>query len=84
MLNKFSEWLSNIFDETFAPAEALSSGIEMSSASNGFGSAGISEPEWHNGFGTLNDFEVPASGCTTFEDWSSGGMGCGSDPFDTW
>ena len=25
------------------------------------------DTSWHNGFGTLNDYEVPASGCTMFD-----------------
>jgi hypothetical protein len=32
---------------------------------------------WHNGFGTMNDYEDPASGHTTFD--SNFDSGCGSD-----
>jgi hypothetical protein len=44
-----------------------------------------SELAWHNGYGTLNDYEVPAGGNTTFDSSqtsffdSSFDSGCGSD-----
>lgn len=44
-----------------------------------------SEPAWHNGYGTLNDYEVPAGGDTLFDSNqttffdSSFDSGCGSD-----
>jgi len=59
MFNLYA-FFADLFDTTFAPPEALPT-IQHE----------MPDVEWHNGFGTLNDFEVPASSCT-------------DDPFKTW
>ena len=50
-----------MFDDIHAPAESFSPLFEVGVSSS------MDEPtcDWTNGFGTLCDFEVPASSCGT-------------------
>ncbi len=65
MLKTLSHFLANIFDETYAPAEALPTAGTTSHLASDM------TVDWTNGFGTLNSFEVPASSCTDdpFHTW---------------
>jgi hypothetical protein len=67
MLKTLSNLFANIFDESFAPPEALTPTHET-----GVHFATDMTVDWTNGFGTLNDNEVPASSCSA------------DDPFATW
>lgn len=66
LFNSISNMFSAIFDEMYAPADALST----SGTIDHFASDMDVSP--FNGFGTLNDFEVPASSCDI------------TDPFAGW
>lgn len=66
MFNTLANMLSELFDTTFAPADAFTTGDMSGTPSSDVDVA------WHNGFGTLNAYEVPASSCTT------------DDPLNTW
>lgn len=64
MLKALSNLFANIFDETFAPAEALPTAETTAHFATDM------EVDWTNGFGTLNAFEVPASSTSDpFETW---------------
>jgi hypothetical protein len=72
----FSQMMSGIYDSLFAPADALGPDLDPFAGSTDILTptmltethfASDTDVDWHNGFGTLNDFEVPASGFTTFD-----------------
>jgi hypothetical protein len=75
-----SQMLSSLYDTLFAPPGALEPEVgALDASSPTFESAPLSDTNsatdmdisWDNGFGTMNDFEIPASGHTTFESFGS-------------
>ena len=61
LFDTLSKMFSSMFDDLHASAESFSPLVET-----GVSSA-MDEPtcDWTNGFGTLCDYEVPASSCST-------------------
>jgi hypothetical protein len=55
MLSILSNLCANLFDQTVIPAETLPTHETTTHL------ASDHSVEWHNGFGTLAEFEVPAS-----------------------
>jgi hypothetical protein len=78
-----SQMLSSLYDSLFAPPGALdgeagtpdfsSPSMEPTALSETH-FATDADVSWHNGFGTMNDFEVPASGLTSFDNFDSSGQ----------
>lgn len=71
MFNTLSKMFSGLFDLNYAPAEAVEFEPVGVSAGHVDHFATDMEVSWTNGFGTLNDFEVPASSCQDdlFSEW---------------
>lgn len=73
MFNTLSKMFSGLFDLAYAPAETVEFepvGMELSAGSMDHFASDM-EVSWTNGFGTLNDYEVPASSCQPdlFSEW---------------
>lgn len=64
MLNRFLDLCANMFADSPSADLQPTAGTTSHLASN-------MEVSWTNGFGTLNDFEVPASSCSFDDPFSS-------------
>ena len=84
-----SQMMASLYDTLFAPPGSLDAEVgapDVTSPSmeptalTETHFASDQDVEWHNGFGTMNDFEVPASGHTSFDSFDSSGQ---SDMFSS-
>lgn len=78
-----SRMLTGIYDTLFAPPGSLDAEVGASDFSSPAAEptvlsethfASDMDVEWHNGFGTMTDYEVPASGHTSFDSFDSSGQ----------
>lgn len=85
-----SQMMTSLYDTLFAPPGSLdgdvgapdfSSPATEPTALTDTHYATDADVSWHNGFGTLNDFEVPASGHTSFDSYNNFDSSSQSDLF---